>query len=89
MYNIETKLVQIGNGSLPKTGAINPPVYFSTAYRHSGIGETTGYDYIRTGNPTRQIVASHCRSGRRRSRICLFFGNGGDYDRAFPFPDRR
>ena len=56
MYNIETKLVQIGNGSDEKTGAINPPVYFSTAYRHSGIGETTGYDYIRTGNPTRQIV---------------------------------
>lgn len=56
MYKIETKLAQIGNGSDERTGAVNPPVYFSTAYRHNGIGESTGYDYIRTGNPTRQIV---------------------------------
>lgn len=56
MYKIETQLAQIGNRSDEKTGAVNPPVYFTTAYRHSGIGESTGYDYIRTGNPTRQIV---------------------------------
>lgn len=56
MKNIETILVQIGNRSDTYTGTVNPPVYFSTAYRHEGIGETTGFDYIRTGNPTRQIL---------------------------------
>jgi cystathionine gamma-synthase len=53
---IETKLAQIGNRSENVTGTVNPPVYFSTAYRHAGIGESTGFDYIRTGNPTRLLV---------------------------------
>lgn len=56
MHRLETKLVQIGNRSESTTGAVNPPVYFTTAYRHSGIGESTGYDYVRTGNPTRNIL---------------------------------
>lgn len=46
--SIETKLVQLGNLSDAKTGAINPPIYMSTAYQHTGIGESTGYDYTRT-----------------------------------------
>ncbi|MBS7344925.1 MAG: methionine biosynthesis PLP-dependent protein [Caryophanon sp.] len=54
--SIETKLVQLGNLSDAKTGAVNPPVYFSTAYKHTGIGESTGYDYTRTKNPTRTIL---------------------------------
>ncbi|MEH7355426.1 methionine biosynthesis PLP-dependent protein [Neobacillus drentensis] len=56
MYKIETKLAQIGNRSESATGTVNPPVYFSTAYRHSGIGQSTGFDYSRTGNPTRQLL---------------------------------
>lgn len=56
MYKIDTKLVQIGNRSDKETGTVNPPVYFSTAYRHNGLGQSTGYDYIRSGNPTRQIL---------------------------------
>lgn len=56
MYKIDTKLAQIGNRSETATGTVNPPVYFSTAYRHAGIGQSTGFDYIRTGNPTRQIL---------------------------------
>lgn len=56
MYKIDTKLAQIGNRSETATGTVNPPVYFSTAYRHAGIGQSTGYDYVRTGNPTRQIL---------------------------------
>jgi cystathionine gamma-synthase len=56
MEKIETLLAQIGNRSDTVTGTVNPPVYFSTAYRHEGIGQSTGFDYIRTGNPTRKIV---------------------------------
>ncbi len=54
--NYETSLVQLGNKSDPKTGAINPPVYFSTSYSHEGIGQSTGFDYSRTKNPTRSIL---------------------------------
>lgn len=56
MYQLETTLAQIGNRSETTTGTVNPPVYFSTAYRHEGIGESSGFDYIRTGNPTRQLL---------------------------------
>ncbi|KDE32445.1 cystathionine gamma-synthase [Bacillus altitudinis 41KF2b] len=54
--HVETKLAQIGNRSEEVTGTVSPPVYLSTAYRHRGIGESTGFDYIRTKNPTRQLV---------------------------------
>lgn len=54
--SIETRLVQLGNLSDPKTGAVNPPIYLSTAYKHAGIGQSTGYDYTRTKNPTREIL---------------------------------
>lgn len=56
MDKLETLLAQIGNRSETVTGTVNPPVYFSTAYRHAGIGESTGFDYIRTGNPPREAL---------------------------------
>ncbi|EGL82780.1 Cys/Met metabolism pyridoxal-phosphate-dependent protein [Caldalkalibacillus thermarum TA2.A1] len=55
-WKIESQLVQIGNRSEEATGTVSAPVYFSTAYRHAGIGQSTGYDYSRTGNPTRAIL---------------------------------
>ena len=30
--------------------------YLSTAYKHDGLGQSTGYDYTRTKNPTRTIL---------------------------------
>ncbi|PRO65970.1 methionine biosynthesis PLP-dependent protein [Alkalicoccus urumqiensis] len=55
-HSLETTLVQAGNRKDHVTGAVNAPVHFSTAYRHEGIGQSTGYDYSRTGNPTRAIL---------------------------------
>lgn len=48
----DTQLAQI---SLTKdiTGAIANPIYLSTAYQHPHLGQSTGYDYTRTKNPTR------------------------------------
>ena len=54
--HIETLLAQIGNRSDKAYGAINTPLYFSTAYKHPGLGESTGYDYTRTANPTRDVL---------------------------------
>ncbi|MBP2099280.1 PLP-dependent transferase [Enterococcus rivorum] len=53
---IETFLAQIGNHQNPATGAINTPLYFSTTYEHPTLGESTGFDYTRTKNPTRDVV---------------------------------
>jgi len=54
--HIETILAQLGNRTENVTGTVSAPIYLSTAYRHSGIGESTGFDYTRTGNPTRKVV---------------------------------
>lgn len=88
--SIETKLVQLGNQSDPRTGAVNPPIYMSTAYKHTGIGESTGYDYIRTKNPTREILENGiadleggdagfaCSSGMAAIQLILSIFTPGD-----------
>lgn len=53
---VETALAQIGNRSEKETGTVSSPIYLSTAYRHEGIGSSTGFDYSRTSNPTRLLV---------------------------------
>lgn len=52
----ETLLVQTGNDRQEPLGAINAPIYLSAPYRHQHIGLSNDYDYIRTGNPTRDIL---------------------------------
>ncbi|ABN73783.1 cystathionine gamma-synthase [Actinobacillus pleuropneumoniae] len=54
--NIETTLVQLGNRTDPRTGAVATPIVLSTAYGRGGLGESTGWDYIRTKNPTRAVL---------------------------------
>ncbi|MCA1058990.1 methionine biosynthesis PLP-dependent protein [Rossellomorea aquimaris] len=54
--HIDTLLVQAGNRSDPGTGAVSMPLHLSTAFEHKGIGQSTGYDYTRTGNPTRKTL---------------------------------
>ncbi|HIU74924.1 MAG TPA: PLP-dependent transferase [Candidatus Pelethocola excrementipullorum] len=63
-YNFLTKCVH-GNGrdaSCDGSGAISFPIYQSATFAHKGLGESTGYDYSRLQNPTREqlekVVAS-------------------------------
>ena len=37
-----------------KTGAISEPIYLSATFRHPAFGQSTGYDYGRVANPTRE-----------------------------------
>lgn len=53
---IESRLAQIGSMEDPATGAINYPIYHATAFRHPRLGQSTGFDYIRTKNPTRSVL---------------------------------
>lgn len=53
---IETRLAQAGVGRCDVTGAISLPIHPSATYRHPAVGESTGYDYTRSGNPTRQAL---------------------------------
>ncbi|WP_019878990.1 trans-sulfuration enzyme family protein [Succinispira mobilis] len=53
---ITTKIVQAGLVTDKTTGAISTPIYQTATFRHPALGESTGYDYSRTKNPTRQAV---------------------------------
>lgn len=53
--HIDTLLSQIGTKKERKTGSINFPIYLATAYEHVD-GQSTGYDYTRTANPTRDVL---------------------------------
>jgi cystathionine gamma-synthase len=51
---IETKLVHGCKGYDEGTGSISFPIYQSATFRHPGLNKTTGYDYSRLQNPTRE-----------------------------------
>ena len=38
------------------TGAVNTPIYQTSTYEQHGLGENTGWEYSRTGNPTRAAL---------------------------------
>ncbi|MCR5609926.1 MAG: PLP-dependent aspartate aminotransferase family protein [Lachnospiraceae bacterium] len=50
----ESKCIHGGLGHEPITGAVSFPIYQTATFRHKGLGESTGYDYSRVLNPTRQ-----------------------------------
>lgn len=54
--NISTEAVQIGLDWDTRTGAVTVPIYQTATFRHPGLGQSTGYDYSRSGNPTRQAL---------------------------------
>ncbi len=51
---IDTKVVHGCKGYDLHTGAISFPIYQSATFRHPGLSQTTGYDYSRLQNPTRE-----------------------------------
>ncbi|GIQ70311.1 aminotransferase class I/II-fold pyridoxal phosphate-dependent enzyme [Xylanibacillus composti] len=65
---IESRLAQIGSVQEPVTGAVNFPIYHATAFRHPRLGQSTGFDYIRSQSPTRKVLeeaAAELESGDR------------------------
>lgn len=53
-FNIATKAVHGCKCYDPHTGAVSFPIYQSATFRHPGLYQTTGYDYSRLQNPTRE-----------------------------------
>lgn len=53
---METDLAKLGLRWEEQYGAMSTPLYLSAVYRHPALGESTGFDYARIGNPTRQIL---------------------------------
>ena len=53
---ISTLLAQAGNRYDSITGAISVPIYQTASFGHPGLGQSTGFDYSRTSNPTRLVL---------------------------------
>ncbi len=53
---IATETVQIGLEWDSRTGSVTVPIYQTATFRHPGLGQSTGYDYSRSGNPTRETL---------------------------------
>jgi cystathionine beta-lyase/cystathionine gamma-synthase len=65
---IETILAHAGLCTDEITGAISTPIYQTATFRHPAVGVSTGYDYSRTINPTREALEktmAELEKGRR------------------------
>lgn len=63
-YSIETRCLHLEENEAKSDvyGAVSFPIYQTATFAHKGVGQSTGYDYSRLQNPTREqlerIVAS-------------------------------
>ncbi len=68
----ETRAIHAGQPADPRTGAVVTPISLATTFRQSAVGEHAGFEYGRTGNPTRQALEE-----------CIASLEGGAYGLAF------
>jgi cystathionine gamma-lyase / homocysteine desulfhydrase len=52
----KTKLIHGGISGDPLTGAVSVPIYQVSTYKQEGVGGHKGFEYSRTGNPTRHAL---------------------------------
>ncbi|WP_254537542.1 cystathionine gamma-synthase [Halomarina litorea] len=71
-HRIETRAVHAGQEPDAETGALMTPIYANSTYVQDGPGDHRGYEYSRTGNPTRTDLEANLASLE-----------GGEYGRAF------
>lgn len=72
MDQFETRAIHVGQEPDPATGAVVVPIYQTSTYAQTQVGEHKGYDYSRTNNPTRAALEQ-----------CLASLEGGEYGLAF------
>jgi cystathionine beta-lyase/cystathionine gamma-synthase len=56
--DFETRAIHEGQEPDPATGAIVTPIYQTSTYVQEEVGKHKGYDYSRSGNPTRTALES-------------------------------
>jgi cystathionine gamma-lyase len=72
---IETRAIHAGQAPDPATGAVMVPIYQTSTYVQQGVGEHKGYDYARTGNPTRTALED-CLAALEGAAHGLAFASG-------------
>jgi cystathionine beta-lyase len=70
-----TKTIHAGQQADPTTGAIMTPIYQTSTYIQASPGDHKGYEYSRTGTPTRHALEQNLAS-LENGKFGLCFGSG-------------
>ena len=70
-----TKTIHAGQEADPTTGAIMTPIYQTSTYAQASPGDHKGYEYSRTGNPTRDALEQNL-AALENGKYGLCFGSG-------------
>lgn len=71
----ETRAIHAGQGPDPSTGAVVVPISLATTFRQSAVGEHQGFEYGRSGNPTRAALEA-CVASLEGAAHGLAFASG-------------
>jgi len=71
----ETRSIHAGQPSDPSTGAVIVPISLATTFEQSAVGEHQGYEYGRSGNPTRTALEA-CLASLEGAAHGLAFASG-------------
>ncbi|MBI2807790.1 MAG: cystathionine gamma-synthase [Planctomycetes bacterium] len=70
-----TTAIHAGQDADPATGATVVPIYATSTYTQAAPGQHKGYEYSRTGNPTRAALET-CLAALEGGARCLAFASG-------------
>jgi len=74
-WGFATRALHIGQGPDPATGAVVQPIHLATTFAQQGVGRHKGFEYSRSGNPTRSALED-CLAGLENARHGLAFASG-------------
>jgi cystathionine gamma-synthase len=71
----ETRAIHVGQDPEPVTGAVTVPIFQTSTFAQPRVGEHTGYEYARTGNPTRTAL-QECLAALEDTDEAVCFASG-------------
>ncbi len=71
----ETLAIHAGQDPDPTAGAVTVPIFQTSTFAQEAVGKHKGYDYARTGNPTRTALET-CLAALEGGAWGLAFGSG-------------
>ncbi|MEV6488536.1 cystathionine gamma-synthase [Actinoplanes sp. NPDC051633] len=75
-YGFDTLAIHAGQEPDPRTGAVVPPIYQTSTFAQDAVGSPRlGYEYSRSGNPTRDAF-QECLAALEGGRRGLAFASG-------------
>ena len=70
-----TRAIHAGQEPEPRTGAVAVPVFQTSTFAQPAVGQDLGWDYARSGNPTRDALEESLAS-LEEGRFGLAFASG-------------